>query len=497
MSKIKEQSINYALISYMGILIGAASTLLIQPKLFTPNIIGLLGSLSDAAFLFVPFAKFGSDAVMVRYYSYFFDNPADFNWFTSFLLRRTLIGITAVTIIFLFFLQEIKNVFVLNSPLFSEFAYWVVPLGISLVFYSVIEAYCQVIKLTTPLVLVREIGLRVMLIGLAIAFFFQLLTIDILVLLYVSLFALGIVGLVIYLRNQNYLAINLFKKTEKNDLLNDINKYSLFMSIGGICAIALTKIDSLLVSSYLGLEENGIYRICFFMTVFIDMPGRSLKQVVAPFVAEYVQKNKIDELNRLYKRVSNTQLLVGIGLFLLIVINIDSIFALMPNGHIYAAGKYVLYWVGIAKLFDLATGNNEEIISYSKYYTWVFSMGILLVMVALGTGIYFIPKYGIIGAAIATALLIVLFNVIKFSIVYAKFKIHPFSISTIKCISIGVGTYLALWLLDDYLTINNLIVSIFIKSLIAMSIYGSLSFTLQVSIDINNYVFQLIDKLKK
>lgn len=496
MSKIKEQSINYALISYMGILIGAASTLLIQPKLFTPNIIGLLGSLSDAAFLFVPFAKFGSDAVMVRYYPYFFDDKTYFNRFTSFLLRRTLIGIAVVTVVFLFFLQDIKKVFVINSPLFSEFAYWVVPLGISLVFYSVIEAYCQVIKLTTPLVLVREIGLRVMLIGLAIAFFFQLLTIDSLILLYVSCFIISILGLIVYLRSRNYLDVNLFEKIEKNNLLSDIDKYSLFMTIGGICAIALTKIDSLLISSYLGLAENGIYRICFFMTVFIEMPGHSLKQVVAPFVAEYIQKNKINELNKLYKRVSNTQLLVGVALFLLIIVNVDGIFALMPNGHIYAAGKYVLYWVGIAKLFDLATGNNEEIISYSKYYTWVFAIGILLVAFAFLAGIYFIPKYGIMGAAMATALLIILFNIIKFFIVYAKFKIHPFSINTIKCAFIGMITYLALWLLDDYLITNNLIINIIVKSFLTITIYGSLSFYSKVSMDINNYIFQLVKKLK-
>jgi len=55
-------------------------------------------------------------------------------------------------------------------------------------------------------------------------------------------------------------------------------------------------------------------------------------------------------------------------LFLGIWCNIDSIFELIPNGEIYSPGKWVVFYIGLSKLFDMATGVNQEIVGTSKYY---------------------------------------------------------------------------------------------------------------------------------
>lgn len=496
MSAIKKQSISYAFVSYLGVLIGAVSILFIQPKLFTPDIIGLLGSLSDAAFLFVPFAKFGADLVLIRYYPFFMADNDSFKQFNFFLLKRVLISICITSVLFLLALPFIETLFAEKSPLFANFVYWVVPLGISLVFYSLIEAYTQIMQITTPLVLAREVGLRLVVVFAAIAFFYNWLNVNSLVIFYVVSFIVGLLLLIFYLRYNSYLQLNKNKLRANTQMLRDINNYSLMMMLGGVCGIAVTKIDSLLITKYIGLADNGIYRISFFMSVLIEIPGHALKQLVAPLVATHLKQLNIIELEKIHKRVGNNQLLIGLGLFLGILANIDSLFMLMPNGSIYSAGKYVFLIIGIAKLVDLTTSNNEEIIAYSKYYTWALGVGISLIILTLLTGIYLVPKYGIIGAAWATAASIVCYNAIKFCIVYVKFNIHPFSVNTLKCFAIGIITWAFVCLINTYLPANKIIATIVIRSVVLVTIYVGLAIFWHISDDINKIFAQIVQSLK-
>ena len=72
------------------------------------------------------------------------------------------------------------------------------------------------------------------------------------------------------------------------------------------------------------------------------------------------------------------QLLIGGFLFILIWGNVNNIFQIMPHGEIYQKGKYVIFLIGISKVFDAATGINAAILSYSKYYYYLLIFIFLL-----------------------------------------------------------------------------------------------------------------------
>ncbi|HNL06229.1 MAG TPA: polysaccharide biosynthesis C-terminal domain-containing protein [Chitinophagales bacterium] len=485
MGNIKQQSLYYAVISYVGVILGALSTLIIQPRLLSPEIIGLLGTISDAAFLLVPLVKFGADAILVRYYFVFADVPNAISTLFYWVVKRLLWSIAIFIPVYLLASPYIEILFREKSILFVKYIYWVIPLTIALVFYSVIEAYTQIKKYTTALVFVREIALRLGIVSLILLFYYQLIALNFLVAYYVILHIVLLVLLLVFLKSKNILSINI--AAIDTNKMPDILKYSILITVGGICGIAVTKIDSLLITKYLGLAQNGIYRISFFISVMIEIPGHALKQLVAPLVAQYAQEKNKEALETLYKRVSNNQLLIGVGLFLIIWFNIDMLFQIMPNGNIYAIGKDVFFWVGLAKLFDLATGNNEEIIAYSSYYTWALSVGIILIIVTIVTNSILIPQYGIVGAAFATSLTIVAYNLTKLIIIYIKFGILPISLKTLYCVGIGLFT----WFVSNQLSIivsGNPFIDIIVQSLFILIVYGVLVYYFKISQDVNNIV---------
>src|SRR5204862_4625472 len=130
-------------------------------------------------------------------------------------------------------------------------------------------------------------------------------------------------------------------------------------------------------------------------------------------------------------------LLIGIAA------NLDSLFQLMPKGDTYEAGKWVVIIVGAGKLVDMIFGPSSEIIVYSKYYWFNIILIIVLAVVIVTANNLLIPAYGIEGAALGTALTLIIFNLVKFVFIWIKIKLQPFSASFIKVFGIGAAAWAA------------------------------------------------------
>ena len=101
---------------------------------------------------------------------------------------------------------------------------------------------------------------------------------------------------------------------------------------------------------------------------------------------------------------------------------------------LYSQGKWVVFIIGLGYMFDMTTGINQEIVGTSKYYKIDLLFYPILGLIAIGANMFLIPRYGMTGAAIATAFTIFLLNTIRFFFLFWVFKIQPFTFNTIKAI---------------------------------------------------------------
>ena len=83
-------------------------------------------------------------------------------------------------------------------------------------------------------------------------------------------------------------------------------------------------------------------------------------------------------------------------------------------------GFRLFFIIGLSKYFDLLLGINNAIIFNSKYYKMVLTLGVLLVIIIVTLNSYFIPKFGLNGAAIATLIAITLYSLAKLFLSYLK-----------------------------------------------------------------------------
>ena len=123
------------------------------------------------------------------------------------------------------------------------------------------------------------------------------------------------------------------------------------------------KIDSLMVSTLIDFENNGVYTIALFIGNAIAIPTTAILQIASPIVADAIKNKDIPQVDSLYGKSSLNLLIFGVLLFVLVMAGILDLFHLMPTDNFdIHSGYYIVMAIGLAKLVDMATSINLSLI---------------------------------------------------------------------------------------------------------------------------------------
>ena len=493
MGIVIRESIKSSIASYIGVVIGAINVVLLYTNFLSPEQLGLTRVLQDSTLLFISIAQLGSPNLIIKFFPHFKNPNNNHNGFLFFTIFYTVIGFLFFTILFLILQDTILNIYVSKSPLFAEYLYLVIPLGLGLIFMNIFESYIIVHSKVVFPTFMREVFIRLSNTFLIILFAFGV--IDFTQFLYFLILAYLTASLILlfYVKNLGSFSLrpnfSIFKSPKLKQMLN----YGMFTLLGGIGYTLTTKIDILMLPAYEGLRQTAIYTIAIFIATLMEIPKRSLTQAVTSTLSFAIKDGDNAKIKELYKKTSINLFIFGSILFLLLWANIDDIFILIPKGGIYAAGKTVLFLFLIGKLLDLLSGINSEIILYSQYYKYSLLFMIFLGIITITTNLIFIPIYGILGAAIATLLSIVIYMLARIIFVWVKFRIHPFSGSTLLSVLffililfiVIVGNNSFTYVLNNVFNISNFYISsifnIIIRSFLLIAIFTFIFIKFKVS----------------
>tara|TARA_R110002033_G_scaffold1316_1_gene12007 strand:- start:796 stop:1164 length:369 start_codon:yes stop_codon:yes gene_type:complete len=117
--------------------------------------------------------------------------------------------------------------------------------------------------------------------------------------------------------------------------------------------------------------------------------------------------------------------------------------------------------------------------------------GVLLVGTTIILNVIFIPIYGINGAAYATFIAIVLYNLSKILFVQYAFKMNPFTIETVKVAILIVCCVLLFYFWEFPF---NSVINIALKTVTVTVSYGLMVYGLNLSEDISSIINKLIKR---
>ncbi len=190
-----------------------------------------------------------------------------------------------------------------------------------------------------------------------------------------------------------------------------------------LLSIINTRADILLLGSLATSADVGIYNIAARLA---DVPKTILiaaNIAMAPVMAElYAAKNQI-ALQKLLTR--SVRLITLAGLPIVVFYLLGGRWLLSFWGAEFESGYYALVIMGFGQLYNLASGSVGIVLMMSGYAQWVsYGLGVgTVVNVALN--FLLIPQYGLMGAAIASAITIVVWNLLLTWAVVIKLRLDP------------------------------------------------------------------------
>lgn len=493
MGVVIKQSFWTSIFAYLGAFLGLINQLFVYPYFLSKEQVGLFSQIQSFAMLIAPLAILGMTATAVKFNSTYKENLSEKRAFNSYLFMGSLIGLIVVILVIAIFREQIISFYSSKSPLVDQyFETGVILIGI-LTFLALNEAISRAnLKSVLPSLL-KDVLVRSLSLILLLLYGFKYISFDYAVTGIIFLYVPSLIVLFYVNMKAGYLTfgkdLSLIKLKFKK-----LNNYALYSVLGSAGTVIVLNVDIQMVSGMLGLDQNGIYTRAFYMAVLIELPRRAISQIATPVIANAFKNNEFETIKRLYKNLSINQMVIGGLLIIGITVNLDNIYNLMPNGEEYKTGAIVVFIVGAAKIIDMAFSVNSEIILMSKYYRFSTYSIVILSVLTIALNLILIPIYGINGAAIASLVSIMLFNLLKMVFIKIKYKMIPFSIKNLYLIVI-IG---AIWYLNQLIPQKSgIYLDILIRSTIVTVLFCGLVVLLRVSEDINMLITRFLKNYKK
>ena len=430
-------------------------TIIIISKTGSTNL-GLLNlGLSVVSFIAMIFLL-GLHGGVLRYVSYYLgkkNKERIKGAITSALKIAISSGILAMILVLIFAKQISINIF--NKPeltnIITIFAFMIPFLMLIEIFSSIFLSF----KKIGYNVAIRDIGekiIRLFLVGLAIYLGFNLKGIT-----YAYLFTtLLIFILILYLlRKKEFHLFN--KKINAKFNTRELIIYSLPLILTSLLTLLQKWADTFILGFYRTASEVGIYNISFSTAALLAIIPTALMSLFIPVITDLYGQNKIKDIKRISNIVAKWIFMVNVPLSLSLIIFAKDLLRIV-FGQEYILGYVALDILAISYLILSIThvyASNLLMVKKTKLLSF-------LVFISTFTNIFLniilIPKFGIVGAAIATLVSTIIFLISMIISSLVIIKLQPLDLSFIKIIfSIILSGFLLIYI-KGFLKLNLFII---------------------------------------
>ncbi len=490
MGMIKTQATQSAIFNYVGVLLGFVNTTVLLPNLISQEKIGLLSFLNSATIIFSTICALGVPLITVKVFPKFRNEQGGHNGFFAFSFLMTLMG--GVLGILSYVLLEDQLINAKNEARF--FAPFAIGFMVLFVFRLVFKNFDTFIRMLYNSVLgaITENMLAKLILTLALFAFWFVEGYPFVYLFWLYILGLSIPGLTaiahILIKKSYSFDFALFKQNSAG-MGKELRQLGLYGLLGSMGTIIVLEVDRVMISNMLGLAQNGIYTIVFFFGIFVSIPSKSLKRVAIVVVSDAWKNNDIPTIKSVYSKSCLHQYLFAVYLFLGVWLNVDFVLQLIPPE--YTAGKYVILYIGIGQIVDMLAGVNTEIISTSRFFRYNTFFVAALILLVIVLNYVFIPLLGIDGAAIASALAVVLVNVARFIFLYQKLDYQPIGRWFLIISGLGLLCY---FVVNALPVLDSFYINILLRGSALTLLYWIPAYFLRLSPDINDSISQFLKK---
>lgn len=492
MGIIRKQTIAGTVYTYLGVVIGFITTGILMPRLLSTDQVGLLNLLISYSGIMATLANAGTVGATMRDFAFYRDDDKEHNGFLFNILIINLGGAVLCTALYFVFKDMVAESSTEKSAIFAHYMFYLIPFTLAVQFFNVLDVYHRVLYMAVrPTMLKEFIQRALILIALGTYWFFGI-DFEYMVLMYFAAVLIPTLLLVISLISEKQLHLSpnrAFLTPERKQSLISVCVYGIISTVGGSL---LYNIDNIMVNNYLGVSQTGIYSIGFFFGTLVVMPSRMLKKIAGTVISESWVKGEMSSVQSVYVKSSINQAAIGTILLLGMWVNIDNIFQILPAE--YAAGAFVILFIGLGNLADMLSGVAGTIIAISESYRYYTLFSAVPIVTVIGFNMLFIPMWGLAGAAFASMLSLFIFAGLQMYFLWHRYKLQPFIGKHLLLVVAAAAAYLAAWGIP---TITPFYIDIAVRSSVLSAVFAVLMYKFKISEDANKMADSVISRFWK
>jgi len=245
-------------------------------------------------------------------------------------------------------------------------------------------------------------------------------------------------------------------------LTKELVAFSLPLLGTSISTMIMGWTDTIMLGYFKSADVVGLYNVALPLSRFIALPLGALAFIYLPIASQLYAQGKLKEMKRLYASVTKWTFFITLPILLCMFLAPKSILSLL-FGNKYIGASIALQLLVIGEFVHTFLGpNGMTMISLGR-------TGIILLCTLVSAlsniilNLLLIPKYGLAGAAGASAFSLALANILLSGFIFKFSTIHPFSKDYLK--PVGITFIVSLVLFKLNLNIFLLIILISLLSL--------------------------------
>lgn len=192
----------------------------------------------------------------------------------------------------------------------------------------------------------------------------------------------------------------------------------------------MAQADKIVLGYCLSAREVGIYSVAIALTAFVPVALQSVNQIFSPTIAELYASGNHALLHQLYSSLTKWVLALSLPLALTIVFLARPLLAIF--GKAFEAGVAVLIIGTAGQLINCGVGSVGYLLLMSGHQRQMVKIQTSNAAIMIATSIVLVPRFGIIGAALASTISLVITNVWALAAVFRTLSLFPYDRSYLK-----------------------------------------------------------------
>lgn len=355
---------------------------------------------------------------------------------------------TFFALLFVIFAKPLAKHFFHTNDLVNYFIYF----GLGLPFFLVLRIACNVFQgfqQMTAYITFKDVFRQVLILLFLVAMYLISFPVSHLALAYLLSFALSMVSAFIVIARRSPLWEYGFKLDFS--IGKELFKFSWPLIFASIIMRLMHQTDTIMTGYFLNQQMVGIYNAGVPIGELLGVIYGSFTPALVPIMTDYYASQDQDKLQQTFNLSTKWIFLLTYPGFILLLI-FPEFFITILFGTQYLAATNVLRLIAFGVFYSAMvgpTGNLLIVIGKTKLVLLDFTIAYII---NISLNILLIPKYGLEGAATATAVSIFVHNTITIGQIYYYLKLHAFRFMYVRIAIAGLIPGVLLWFLKDGLT---------------------------------------------